>query len=93
MIGDKNTREMRMAVAGEQGTPAAAEVETPADFLTNLGTTLRAKENIDVDLADILARHLLTVSPAADALTKAKEAILKLASERAAAAVPELANG
>ncbi|WP_158745262.1 hypothetical protein [Acidisphaera sp. L21] len=82
-----------MADAGEQRTPAAAEVETPADFLANLGNALRGKENVDVGLADILAKHLLTASPAVDALSKAKDAILKLAAERADPPNPEAANG
>jgi hypothetical protein len=82
-----------MADAGEQEAPAAAEVETPADFLANLGNALRGKANIDIRLAEILAKHLLTASPAVDALTKAKDAILKLASERATSPKPELANG
>jgi hypothetical protein len=82
-----------MADAGEQEAPGAAEVETPADFLANLGNVLCGKENVDVGLADILAKHLLTALPTVDALTKAKDAILKLASERATAPKPEVANG
>lgn len=82
-----------MVEAREQEAPAAAEVETPADFLANLGNALRGKENVDVGLADILAKHLLTASPAVDALTKAKDAILKLASERANLPKPEVASG
>jgi hypothetical protein len=82
-----------MAEAREQEAPAAAEVETLADFLANLGNALRGNENVDVGLADILAKHLLTASPAVDALTKAKDAILKLASERANPPKPEVASG
>ncbi len=82
-----------MAEAREREAPAAAEVETPADFLANLGNALRGNENVDVGLADILAKHLLTASPAVDALTKAKDAILKLASERANPPKPEVASG
>ena len=72
-----------MADVGEQAAPMAAEVETPSDFLANLGKTLREKEEVDVGLADILAKHVLTAAPAVDAVAKAKDAILKLAVERA----------
>ena len=82
-----------MADAGEQEAPAVAEVETPADFLANLGNALRGKANVDIGLAEILAKHLLTASPAVDAVTKAKDAILKIASERATSPKPEVANG
>jgi hypothetical protein len=82
-----------MADAGEQEAPGAAEVETPAEFLANLGNALCGKEDVDVGLADILAKYLLTASPAVDALTKAKDAILKLANERATTPKPGVANG
>jgi hypothetical protein len=67
---------------GEDKVQAASETETPAHFLTNLGKVLREKD-VDVDLADILTIHLLTATPAVDAVAKAKASILKLASDRA----------
>ena len=82
-----------MADAGEQEVPAVVKTETPAEFLANLGAALREEEDVDVGLADILAKHLLTVAPAIDALKKAKDAILKLARERAGPPKPEAANG
>lgn len=82
-----------MAETAEQDAPTAAEVETPADFLGNLGNALRKKEDVDVGLADILAKHLLTAAPADDAVAKAKAAILKLAGERANPPKPEVADG
>ncbi len=82
-----------MAEAGEQAAPTAAEVETPSDFLANLGKALREKQEVDVGLADILAKHLLTAAPAADAVAKAKDAILKLAGERANPPKTEVADG
>lgn len=83
-----------MADAGEQEAPmAAAEVETPTDFLANLGNALREKEDVDVGLADILAKYLLTAAPAVDAVSQAKDAILKLAGERANPPQPEVADG
>jgi len=72
-----------MAETGEEEARTGSEAESPADFLANLGKALRAKENSDVGLADILAKHLLSAAPAADAVAKARDAILKLAAERA----------
>lgn len=82
-----------MADAKEQEAPAANAVESPADFLADLGTALREKEDTDVGLADILAKHLLTVAPAVDAVAQAKAAILKLAGKRAHPLPPEVADG
>ena len=82
-----------MAGAGEQEAPTAAEVETPTDFLANLGNALREKKDVDVGLADILAKHLLTAAPAVDAVAKAKDAILNLAGERANPPKLEVADG
>lgn len=82
-----------MADTGEQNVPTAAEAESPADFLANLGNSLREKENVDLGLADILAKHLLTTAPAVDAVAKTKDAILKLAGERANPPKPEASGG
>lgn len=71
----------------------AAPVETPESFLANLAGTLRNKEGIDVDLADIVHKHILTTSPAKDAVALAKAAIVKLADERAAPPKAEAVNG
>ena len=78
-----------MAGSGEQEVPTPADAESPADFLADLGNALCEKENIDLGLADILAKHLLTAAPAVDAVAKAKDAILKLAGERASPPKPE----
>jgi hypothetical protein len=83
---------VRIVDAGEQEAPTEADLEAPADFLANLGNALHGKENVDVGLADILAKHLLTAAPAVDALARAKDAILKLAGERANPPKPEVAN-
>ncbi len=82
-----------MADAGDEEALTADDVEIPADFLANLGVALREKDDVDVGLAEILAKHLLTTAPAVDALAKAKDAILKLAGERANLPKPEVANG
>jgi hypothetical protein len=92
-IGKQHNREVRVGDAGEQEAPTASEAETPADFLTNLGNALRKKEDVDVGLADILAEHLLTAAPAVDAVAQAKEAVLKLAGERANSPKQEATDG
>jgi hypothetical protein len=84
---------MRMADQQEQEVLAVAAVETPADFLANLGKALRDKEDVDGGLVDILAKHLLTATPHVGAVAGAKDAILKLASERANPPKPELTGG
>jgi hypothetical protein len=82
-----------MADAGEQKVPTAAEADSPADFLANLCNALREKESIDLGLTDILVKHLLTAAPAVDAVAKAKDAILKLAGERANPPKPDVDDG
>jgi hypothetical protein len=57
--------------------------ETTVAFLTALGKMLRAKDKVDAGLAEILSEHLLTDTPANDAVTQAKAAILRLAAARA----------
>jgi len=71
----------------------ADSIESPDEFLANLGKALRDKNDFDIDLADILATHLLTVAPTGDAVSKARAAILKLAGNRAIPPVPEVDNG
>lgn len=71
----------------------AQSPETPAAFLDALGDSLKGKEGFDVALADILKAHILKVAPAKNAVALAKDAILKLADERANPPTPEVANG
>ena len=82
-----------MGGAGEQQVPTVAEPVSPGDFLGKLGKALRGKQNVDTGLADILALHILTATPAVDAVANAKDAILKLAAERADPPKPEPVNG
>jgi hypothetical protein len=70
-------------VAETEEVPPPLGVESPAEFLEKLAIALREKDGVDAGLADILEKHLLTVTPAVDAVTQAKAAILKLAGERA----------
>ena len=53
-------------------------------FLAEVGKALSEEEGGDVELADILTEHLLTTTPAKDAVAQAKNAISKLAGTRAA---------
>ncbi|MBS4009779.1 MAG: hypothetical protein KGZ72_03380 [Roseovarius sp.] len=67
--------------------------ETPDEFLDALGERLVAKEGVDKDLAGVLMTHILKATPAQNAVAQAKDAILKLASERAAPPKVEVVNG
>jgi hypothetical protein len=67
--------------------------ETPQEFFTALEDQLKRKEGFDVELADILKAHILKVAPAQNAVAQAKDAIVKLAGERANPLKPEIANG
>lgn len=71
----------------------AETADTPDVFLIALGESLKGKEGVDVGLADILRTHILKAAPAQNAVTQAKDAILKLARERANPPEPEVANG
>jgi hypothetical protein len=67
--------------------------ETPDEFLDALAKRLVAKECIDKDLAGILTTHILKATPTQNAVVQAKDAILKLASERAAPPNLVVVNG
>ncbi len=68
-------------------------VDTPDAFLKVLGESLKEKEGVDAGMAEILKTHILKVAPAQNAVAQAKDAILKLAGERASPPKPEVANG
>lgn len=68
----------------------AETADTPDVFLVALGESLKEREGIDVGMADILRTHILKAAPAQNAVTQAKDAILKLASERANTPEPEV---
>lgn len=72
--------------------PQVEQAETPKVFVATLSGTLKASDNVDVDLAGILSDHLLTVTPHANAVANAKAAIAALAARRAAP-VEEQADG
>jgi hypothetical protein len=64
--------------------PQVEQADTPEVFLATLSETLKASDDVDVDLAGILSDHLLTVTPHANAVANAKAAIVALAAKRAA---------
>ncbi|WP_377830865.1 hypothetical protein ACFKHW_39615 (plasmid) [Bradyrhizobium lupini] len=66
---------------------------SPEAFLTTLGESLKQREGVDAGLADILKAHILKAVPAQNAVAQAKDAVLKLAGERANPPKPEVANG
>ncbi len=68
-------------------------LETPDAFLEALGEGLKAKKGVDTDLASILTTHILKAVPAPNAVVQAKDAIVKLAAERANPPKVEVANG
>jgi hypothetical protein len=68
-------------------------VDTPDAFLKVLGESLKEKEGVDAGMAEILKTHILKVVPAQNAVAQAKDAILKLAGERASPPKPEVASG
>lgn len=71
----------------------AEPADSPEAFLTTLGESLKRREGIDAGLAEILKTHMLKAAPAQNAVAQAKDAILKLAGERANPPNPEVANG
>lgn len=71
----------------------AKPAETPDAFLDALGDSLKRKEGVDIGLADILKAHILKVAPAQNAAAQAKDAIVKLAGERANPPKSEITNG
>jgi hypothetical protein len=71
----------------------ATPTEAPEEFFKALGDHLTGIEGTDVELADILKVHILKAAPAQNAIAQAKDAIVKLAGERANPPKPEVANG
>ncbi len=71
----------------------AEPADSPDVFLKALGESLKEKEGVDAGMAEILKTHILKVAPAQNAVAQAKDAILKLAGERASPPKPEVANG
>lgn len=71
----------------------AKPLETPDAFLRVLGESLKAKVGADIDLTVILTTHILKAAPAQNAVAQAKDAIVKLAVERANPPKVEVVNG
>lgn len=71
----------------------ARPMETPDAFLKSLGENLKAKDGVDADLAGILTTHILKIAPEQNAVAQAKDAIVRLASDRANPPETEVTNG
>ncbi|MBX3488576.1 hypothetical protein [Parvibaculum sp.] len=65
--------------------------QTPDAFLKGVAAALQADEGIDLDLAKILSTEILIAKAPADAVSRAKAAIVALATKRAAP--PESVDG
>ena len=62
---------------------APAPSTAASDFLTALAKKLEAEPDVDSGLATVLTTHVLIASQAANSVQLAKDAIEKLAGERA----------
>jgi hypothetical protein len=80
-------------VGGMHVEPKAIQIETTGEFLDSLGDSLTRKDGVDIKLADILKAHILKAAPDQNAVAKARDAILKLAGERANGPRSEVTNG
>lgn len=59
------------------------EDRKPAAFLAHLRQALKTRQDLDADLANIVAEHILTAEPAEDCVEQATTAITALAAARA----------
>jgi len=59
------------------------DVKPPAVFLAELGQALKACQGVDAGLAEIVAEHILTATPAEGCLERAMTTITTLAAARA----------
>ena len=64
----------------------AVEPGTPAEFLLVLTQSLKAEQDVDADLLNILAEHILIDAPKETCVADARAQIVKLAQQRAAPA-------
>jgi len=64
----------------ETGSATAA----PEEFLKGVSSDLAAQPGCDLDLARILAEHILSATPQTDCVARARRAIAELAQARAA---------
>lgn len=81
-MGEDETKALGMLAALDQ--PEVDAAETPEEFLAWVSEKLRESADVDADLASILADHLLTATPHADAVANAKAAIVAVAVKRVA---------
>jgi hypothetical protein len=81
----------QLEIYGMESEVEAAD--TPDAFLKTLAESLKGQEGADADMADILNAHILKTAPEPNAVALAKNAILKLAGERAKPSKLEVAGG
>jgi len=71
------------ASAGATDPAAQADLPAPATLISGTVAALRNREGTDTGLLDILAEHILTMTPADKAVADAASAIEALAARRA----------
>jgi hypothetical protein len=71
------------ASAGATNPAAQEDLPTPETLISGTVAALRNCEATDTELLDILAEHILTMTPAANGVTDAASAIEALAARRA----------
>jgi hypothetical protein len=67
--------------------------DSPDEFLKALAGRLKGAVGVDDGIAGILEAHILKATPTQNAVSQAKDAILKLAAERASSPKPGGDNG
>lgn len=70
-------------MAKKKAAQDQAPPTTSSDFLTALAKKLEVESDGDTGLAMVLTKHVLIASQAANSVQLAKDAIVKLAGERA----------
>src|SRR5262245_36324488 len=73
----------RCTMAKKKAALDQAPSTAASDFLTALAKKLEAEPDVDAGLATVLRTHVLIASQAASSVQLAKDAIVKLAGERA----------
>ncbi len=70
--------------------PNGSQLLSPGAFLAKIGTDLQAARQADQEVAAVLAKHVLIGTPSDNAVALAKEALVRLAEQRAA--LPEVSD-
>ena len=89
----RDTRRIQLKFLGAAVDFNEAPLETPDTFLKALGERLVTQEGVDQGLAVILTEHILKASAAQNAVPRARDAIVELATTRAQPPKVEVLNG